>query len=39
MNTTNAQWILMVGTDAVALIAIVVWFLVLLYHAQFDTTM
>ena len=39
MNTTNTQWILMAGADAVALIAIVVWFLVLLYHSQFDTTM
>lgn len=39
MNMTNAQWILTAGTDAVALIAIVVWFLLLLYHSQFDTTM
>jgi len=39
MNTTNAQWILMAGADAVALIAIVVWFLILLCHSQFDTTM
>ena len=39
MNTTNAQWILMAGADAVALIAILVWFLLLLYHSQFDTTM
>lgn len=38
MNTTNAQWILMAGADAVALIAISAWFLLLLYHSQFDTT-
>jgi hypothetical protein len=39
MNTTNAQWILMAGADAVAFIAILGWFLFLLYHSQFDTTM
>jgi hypothetical protein len=39
MNTTNTQWILMAAADAVALIAILVWFLVLLYDSQFDTTM
>jgi hypothetical protein len=38
MNPTNAQWILMAGADAAALFAIVVWFLLLLYHSQFDTT-
>jgi hypothetical protein len=38
MNTTNAQWILLAGADAVAFTAIVVWFLLLLYHSQFDTT-
>ena len=37
MNMINAQWILLAGTDAVALIAIVVWFLLLLYHSQFET--
>jgi hypothetical protein len=39
MNTTNTQWILMAGADAAALIAIAVWFLLLLYHSQFDTTL
>jgi hypothetical protein len=39
MNSTNAQWILMAGADAVALIAIAVWFALLLYHSQFDTTL
>ena len=29
----------MAGADAVALIAMVVWFLLLLYHSQFDTTL
>jgi hypothetical protein len=38
MITTNAQWILLAGADAAALLAIVVWFLLLLYHSQFDTT-
>lgn len=37
MNATNAQWILMAGADAVALITIAVWFLILLCHSQFDT--
>lgn len=39
MNTTNTQWILMAAADAVALIAFAVWFLLLLYHSQFDTTL
>jgi hypothetical protein len=39
MNWANAQWILMAGADAAALIAIGAWFLLLLYHSQFDTTM
>ncbi len=38
MNTTNAQWIFLAAADAVALTAIVVWFLLLLYHSQFETT-
>ena len=39
MNTTDVQWILMAWADVVALTAIVVWFLLLLYHSQFDTAM
>ncbi len=39
MITTNAQWIFLAGADAVALMAIVVWFFFLVYHSQFDTTM
>jgi len=39
MDATNTQWILMAGADAVALIAIAVWFVLLLYHSQFDTTL
>ncbi len=39
MNTANAEWILMAGVDAAALVAIAVWFFLLLYHSQFDTTM
>jgi hypothetical protein len=39
MNATNALWIFMAGIDAAALIAIGVWFFLLLYHSQFDTTM
>jgi hypothetical protein len=38
MNT-NAQWILLAGADAGALLAVVVWFLLFLYHSQFDTKM
>lgn len=39
MNPTNAQWILLAGANAGALFAIVVWFLLLLYHSQLDTKM
>ena len=39
MLTTNAEWILIAGVDAAALVAIAVWFFLLLYHSQFDTTM
>ena len=39
MNTTNTLWILMAGADAAALVAIAVWFLLLLYHSQFDTSL
>ncbi len=39
MNAANAQWILIAGVDAAALIAIAVWFFLLLYHSQFDTTL
>ncbi len=38
MNTTSTQWFLMAGADVVALITIGGWFLYLLYHSQFDTT-
>jgi hypothetical protein len=37
MNAINAQWILLAGADAVALIAILAWFF-LLHQSQFDTT-
>jgi hypothetical protein len=39
MNTTNTEWILLAAANAGALIAIVVWFFLLLYHSQFDTKM